>query len=375
LDTLEPILAARGVSRRDFVAYCGALAATLGLGELAAPRVASALATAARLQPAVWVNLGSCTGCTESLAQSDTPDIATILLDLISLDYAETLGAAAGRQADAALSTAESAGGRVVIVEGAVMTGEDGNTLRIAGRTGTELLVEACTGADLVIAIGSCAVDGGWVRAKPNPAGAKGVLDQLPGLRAKLVNLPTCPVNPEWVVSVLAGYLLGTGLPSLDAHRRPTRFFGTTIHDGCPRRGHFVNGEFVEKFGGLEEQLGWCLYKVGCKGPTTQTDCPKVRWNSRVSWCVEAGSPCIGCGSPNWVDANAPFLVRTKAVSPGVAGVKPENIAQIVAAGAAGAFAVWGVVETARGRLHGGSDADAAADAEGSPGPGDSRKR
>jgi hydrogenase small subunit len=348
---LSDRLVERGVTRRDFLAFCGSLAVVLGLGEAAAPGVARALG-ASRLPTVVWLNLGSCTGCTESLAQSDSPDIATIVLDVLSLDYAETLMAASGSQAEEALSSALAAGGHIAVVEGAVMTGEGGNVLRIGGRTGTELLRDVCSRATSVIAVGSCAVDGGWVKADPNPAGARGVLDELPDLRARLVNIPTCPANPEWIVAVLVSLLMLGRPPELDRERRPRLMFGQTIHDLCPRRGHFTNGEFVERFGYPEERLGWCLYKMGCKGPTTLTNCPTVRWNRRVSWCVESGSPCIGCGSPDWVDANAPFRVPTDAIRPGIAGVKPENIAQILAAGAAGAFAAWGVVETARGRLH-----------------------
>jgi hydrogenase small subunit len=350
LPDLSDHLAARGVTRRDFVAFCGSLAVLIGLGEAAAPDVARAL-TASRLPTVVWLNLGSCTGCTESLAQSDSPDIASIVLDVLSLDYAETLMAAAGSQAEQALKSATARGGHIAIVEGAVMTGEGGNVLRIAGRPGTELLRAVCADARWVIAVGSCAVDGGWVKARPNPAGAKGVIDELPALRARLINLPTCPVNPEWIVATLVSLLMLGRSPALDDRQRPVLMFGSTIHDLCPRRGHFSNGEFVERFGYPEERLGWCLYKMGCKGPTTLTNCPTVRWNRRVSWCVESGSPCIGCGSPNWVDANAPFRLATQAVQPGMAGVKPENVAQILAAGTAGAFAVWGVVETARGRM------------------------
>jgi hydrogenase small subunit len=357
-------LAAYGVTRRDFLAFCGSLAVLLGLGDAAAPDVARARGAEGRLPTAVWLNLGSCTGCTESLAQVDSPDIATILLDVISLDYSETLMAGAGRQAEGALRSAVS-GGHIAIVEGAVMAGEGGNVLRVAGRTGTELLREACSEAEWIIAVGSCAVDGGWVRAAPNPAGAKGVLDELPGLRDKVINLPTCPVNPEWVVAVLVSLLILGRPPALDDERRPTVIFGTTIHDTCPRRGHFANGEFVERFGNAEERLGWCLYKMGCKGPTTKANCPTVRWNRRASWCVEAGSPCIGCGAPDWVDANAPFLARTDAVQPGILGAKPENIAQALAAATAGAFALWGVVETARGRLHEGDPGSAGDDTPG----------
>ncbi|MDO8964829.1 MAG: hydrogenase small subunit [Coriobacteriia bacterium] len=351
-------LAARGVSRRRFLTYCAGMAASIGLGAAAAPDVAFAIGQG-RLAPAVWLNLGSCTGCTESLAQGDSPDVATVVLDLLSLDYAETLMAAAGTQAEEATRASLERGGHIAIIEGSVMTGEGGNTLRIGGRPGTELLREVCDGASLVIAVGSCAVDGGWVRAAPNPAGATGVADALPALSERLVNLPACPVNPEWIAAVLVEHLLLGRLPALDAERRPTRIYGATIHDGCPRRGHYENGEFVERFGTEEEHLGWCLYHMGCKGPTTRANCPGVRWNRRASWCVEAGSPCIGCASPEWVDGNAPFLAASDAVTPGIAGVTPLEIGSMTAAAAAGGFAAWGVREAARGqRRHPGAPAE-----------------
>jgi hydrogenase small subunit len=180
-------------------------------------------------------------------------------------------------------------------------------------------------------------------------------------------------VNPDWIVAVVVDVLLLEKVPDLDDKGRPKLIFGSTIHDNCPRRGHFENGEFVEKFGSLEEKKQWCLYKVGCKGPDTFTNCPSVRWNRKASWCVESGSPCIGCGNVdpkaaggNWVDTCAPFLRRSKAVGTGIggSGLKPETIATVLAAGAAGAFALYGVAETARGRLKepGGSDAEPSAD-------------
>ncbi len=145
-----------------------------------------------------------------------------------------------------------------------------------------------------------------------------------------MVNLPTCPVNPEWIVAMVVQLLLvadrdpATFLAKTPMVTRtvddkvtnakvdllfPEGIFGQTIHDNCPRRGHFENGEFVTKLGSAEEAKGYCLYKVGCKGPQTYTNCPIVRWNSRASWCVESGAPCIGCGGLNWVDNNAPFLM------------------------------------------------------------------
>lgn len=352
-EEVHPSLAARGVSRRDFLKFCAGVAATLGISELAAPRIALALGEAFRLKPVLWLSQGLCTGCTESMAQSSSPDVPSIVLDLLSINYWETVMAAAGEAAEKAKADTIEAGGYLAIVEGSVMTGEKGNTLRIAGKTGLEALEEATKKADAVIAVGSCAVDGGWVRADPNQAGAKGVDEVVTD--KPVINLPTCPVNPAWVVTVLTGYLLSGALPELDEKGRPRIIFGKTIHDDCPRRGHFENGEFVQAFGSKEEAQQWCLYKLGCKGPQTRTNCPSVRWNRRVSWCVESGSPCIGCGNLDWVDRDAPFFARM----PDVAGVSPETIGAGLGALTLTGLVVHGIVQTATGRLgHGTPEAD-----------------
>ncbi len=355
-ESLEAILAARGVTRRDFLKYCGAVAASLGLAETYAPRIAAAVeaAGAKKLKPVLWLAQGLCTGCTESVAQVDYPDVPTIVLDYLSLNYWETVMAATGEAAEAVKEQTIKDGGYLVIVEGSIMTGANGNTLRIAGKTGVDIVKEAAEKADAVIAIGSCAVDGGWVRAAPNPAGAQGVMDLLPDLAkaGKVVNLPTCPVNPEWVVALVVDYLLLGKLPELDAQYRPKLIFGQTIHDNCPRRGHFENSAFVETFGSVEEAMGYCLYKVGCKGPQTLTNCPIVRWNRRASWCVESGSPCIGCGNFNWVDVGAPFLERAADVTlPGFGGVKADTIGIALGAAAAGGLLVHGIAQAATGRM------------------------
>jgi len=350
---LYDLLALRGVTRRDFMKFCGSIAATLGLSEMYVPQIAAAVeeSAAGGLKPTLWLNFGSCTGCTESLAQVDSPDVATVVLDLLSVNYSETLSWAAGHQAEAAKAATIEAGGYLLIVEGAVMTGEDGNTLRIAGRTGLDHLEEAAKNAEAIIAVGSCAVDGGWVKAAPNPAGGVGVKDVAAEMGfgdVPLINLPTCPVNPEWIIAVVVDYLLLDMVPELDDLGRPKLIFGSTIHDNCPRRGHFENNEFVEEFGSEEERLGYCLYKMGCKGPQTMTNCPIVRWNRRASWCVESGSPCIGCGTLDWVDNNAPFLSRMADVG-GL--VDPETVGVVLGGAAAAGLLVHGIAQTATGRM------------------------
>ncbi len=375
-------LEARGVTRRDFLKFCGTVAGMLGLSESMIPTIASAVEGAANsnLYPAVWMDGGLCTGCTESVAQVTQPDVATIVLDILSMNYMETIMMAQGEHAEEALhDTAVANEGKFVLIyEGSVMTGLDGNLLRIAEKTSLEALEEIGPMAAAVIAVGSCAVDGGWVRSVPSvqaknyptepEAWATGVSQyfKTKGITTPVVNLPTCPVNPEWVVAmVIDAVILGgidengqvtqTFVDRLDQFGRPKLIFGQTIHDNCPRRGHFENGEFVYEFGSEEEAKGYCLYPVGCKGPQTYTNCPIVRWNDRASWCVESGSPCIGCGDFNWVDENAPFLNRFRKIDIGGSNLDPGVIAPIATGVVAGALAVHGLGMKAAGRVGSGA--------------------
>jgi hydrogenase small subunit len=361
---LEAALKEAGVSRRDFLKYCGAVAATLGLAETMAPQIAEALTAAAKLKPVIWLEAGSCSGCTESMAQVGSPDIATVVLDILSLNYSETLMAGAGFSAEQSRKDTIAAGGYILVYEGAVMTGWDGNALRIGGIKGTDQLLESVAKADAVIAVGSCASDGGWVAAAPNPAKATGVTAFFAknGVKTPVINLPTCPVNPEWVVAMVVDVLMIGALPKMDSEGRPTAIFGSTIHDNCPRRGHFENGEFVEQFGDPHEAEGWCLYKLGCKGPQTKTNCPLIRWNEKVSWCVESGAPCIGCGNAiptaggtgNWVDADAPFFSRLANVTlPGIGGVAPSTVGAVIGGVAAVGLVAHGIASAAKGRVKG----------------------
>ncbi len=360
-------LADRGVTRRNFLKFCGSVAAMLGLNEAMVPTIAAAVeqAAASKLYPAVWLDGGLCTGCTESTAQSTYPDVAQIVLDILSMNYMETIMYATGDSAEQALKdTVEASKGKfIMIYEGAVMTGWEGNALRVAGKPSLEQIMEVAPNAAAIIAVGSCAVDGGWVKAYPNPAKAMGIGEWLKSqnVATPVINLPTCPVNPEWIVTMVVDVLLlgklesGAILDELDDFGRPKIIFGQTIHDNCPRRGHFENGEFVYQFGSAEEAKNYCLYAVGCKGPQTYTNCPTVRWNNQVSWCVESGSPCIGCGNFNWVDEGAPFLNRFRQIGIGQytneGGYNPANVAALAGAVVAGALVVHGVGMYAAGRI------------------------
>ena len=367
-DTLE----ARGVTRRSFMKLCGTIAVAAGLSELAAPRVAQAVedsvigATKGNLYPVIWIEGASCTGCTESFAQGETPDAAEVVLDLLSLNYSETLSAAAGESMEKAKEQTIAAGNYILVYEGAVLEGWGGEALRVAGKPGTEHLIEAAEKANAVVALGSCAVNGGWMGAHPNSAGALGVQQYLKkcGIDVPVINVPGCPANPEWLVSVLVDVILMGGKQlKLTSDNKPQGIFGQTIHDNCERRGHFENGEFVYKFGSEEEAKGYCLYPLGCRGPQTKSNCGITMWNNRRSWCVQAGSPCIGCceANPNdpgdnWVEVNTPFYKRHRDLRIGDFMVQPGTIALTLTGLVAAALVVHGFGMKATGRMDGGAD-------------------
>ena len=62
-----------GYSRRDFLKFCGMMAAYMGLEATAIPRIAKALETKPRL-PVIWMHFQECTCCSESFIPVESPD-------------------------------------------------------------------------------------------------------------------------------------------------------------------------------------------------------------------------------------------------------------------------------------------------------------
>jgi len=261
--------------------------------------------------------------------------------------------AAAGKQAEEILEKSKKAGGYIFIVEGGVPTKKGHGT--IAGKEMLDILKEFSGPAVAIIAVGSCATFGGVPAAKPNPSQIVGVTEALKkvGVNKPVINLDLCPVNVEYLVGVVVNYLLLGKLPELDSFGRPKMFYGQTIHDNCERRTHFDAGRFVEKFGAKEEALGYCLYKMGCKGPMTYSACPKIQYNDRVSWCVKAGGPCIGCAEHGWPDKFAGFYERLPDVKMVGIQATADKIGAVAAAATAAGIALHAVGTALSGRIKG----------------------
>jgi hydrogenase small subunit len=344
--SLQEQLDARGISRRAFLRFCGAMTATLALPAAYRTQIAEAL-TSVRRPVLIWRQFQDCGGNSESMLRSPHPDMAELVLEAFSWNYHELLMADSGEAAEAfsAQAVREQKGRYIAVIEGAIPTGEGFCT--IGGRSAADIVREVAGNAAVTIAVGACAWDGGLVQH--GPTGGQGVQDIVPS--AKLVNLGGCPHNPANTVAVLVHYLTFGELPALDRYNRPLFAYGDLIHDQCERRAYFDAGLFVEQWGDEGHRKGYCLYKMGCKGPAASYNCPNVRWNDGTSWPIEAGHNCIACASPNFWGTMSPFYGRLPNVPGFGADTTAETVGLAVVGGVAAATAAHGIGKGVQGHL------------------------
>ena len=337
------------ISRRDFLKAVSVAAGALGLEASGMLKLQEVLA-ANGLPPVIWLQGQSCSGCSVSFLNSVHYKTADdILINNINLEYHPTLMAAAGDFAISAASVVRpspgelnglasdwlsgdsgsnfdlngdgevnlvdfeklSKRGYILIVEGAIPTGAQGEYCEIAdGLTMIDALDKFSQNASLIVAVGTCASFGGVPASGPNPTGAMGVKDALNylGKPKDVINVSGCPVHPDWLVGTLVSALMGQSIP-LDIDGRPMEYFSQRIHENnrgnCPLKPY----DEVHRLG----EVG-CLEELGCKGKKTKADCYYRKWNSGgvneygVNWCIGAGSPCIGCTEKGFPDGDfAPF--------------------------------------------------------------------
>jgi len=337
-DGLYAAMVRRGVSRRSFLKFTAAMAAALALPASYAPRIAKAVEGAPRL-PVVWLRGQDCAGNTEAFLAAPKPTIAELVLDLLSIEYHDLLMAPAGENATAALASAmeQYPDGYVAVVEGSIPLAADGVYCLVGGRPFAEIVREVCDGALATIAVGSCAFDGGTIAASHGMTGATGVGSVVPD--AKRISLPGCPMNAENITATIVYYLTFNEWPATDGAGRPLFAYGGLLHNQCERRAHFEFGEFVTTWGDDASQKGWCLYKVGCKGPNVYANCPTARYASRVSWPVRAGTGCIGCTMPRFWNEMGPAYTRLPGPIPFAPTISADQVGVAMVAGI-GAVAV-----------------------------------
>jgi hydrogenase small subunit len=284
------------ISRRDFLKWSIVAAAALKI-DFDMDRVNTVLA-ADTDPPVIWLNGAGCSGCTIStLNVTDPTTIDDVLLNKISIKYDTTLMTASGDLAMQSLDEcANNYNGQfILVVEGAIPTGESGNYCIIGEQNGAPLTMQQAIlkygpMAKYVVAAGTCASFGG-VSATSTNTTCEPVATILSGETANpIINLSGCPVHPTVMVQTLLDLIL-IGMPALDSNNRPTKYYGVTVHHQCPRRPETkVNKPGV--FG--------CYEKIGCKGPQCDNVCPSMKWNNGVNFCVTSNYPCIGCANPTF---------------------------------------------------------------------------
>ncbi len=281
------------VSRRSFLKYCALNAAALGLSMSDLGLLGRALAnpTAPKV---VWLQGCSCTGCSVSFldfVSTTAPRTVTdVLIDVINLAFHPTLMAPAG---DSAVALAKQVDNFILVAEGAVPMAFNGNccitwTYKGIEYTHKQVIQDFANRAAKIVCVGACASFGGVQAAPPNPTGSVSV---SVATGKTTINLPGCPVHPDWVVWGIVQLLLGNAV-TLDTYSRPTALYGRRVHSDCPRR---ENTE--ASFWGVDNQ---CLKEIGCRGPLAYANCPTTKWNNKQNWCVDANVACINCTGPGF---------------------------------------------------------------------------
>ena len=244
-ETQYEALRRRGISRRSFLQFCSLTAASLGLGSAGAQEIAHAMETKPRT-PVIWLHGLECTCCSEAFIRSYTPIVADVVTNMVSLDYDDTIMAAAGEQAEESLhETIEKYKGNYILaVEGNIPLHQGGINCVPNGEIFLNKIKHVAEGAKAVIGWGSCAAWGCVQAAKPNPTECVPITEVITD--KPIVLVPGCPPIPEVMTSVITYILTYDRLPPLDRLGRPKMFYGQRIHDKCYRRGHFVAGQFAE---------------------------------------------------------------------------------------------------------------------------------
>jgi hydrogenase small subunit len=353
-ETYYELMRRQGISRRSFLKFCSLTAASLGLGDAGAQQIAKAMETKQRT-PVIWLHGLECTCCSESFIRSAHPLAKDVVLSMISLDYDDTLMAAAGHQAEEALEQTISKykGNYILAVEGNPPLADDGIYCIPGGRPFVEKLRHVAKDAKAIVSWGSCASWGCVQAAKPNPTQATPVHKVITD--KPIIKVPGCPPIAEVMTGVMAYILTFDRLPDLDAQGRPKMFYSQRVHDKCYRRPHFDAGQFVEKFDDAGARMGYCLYKVGCKGPVTYNACSALRWNDGLSFPIQSGHGCIGCSEDAFWDKGSFYDHLTTIKVPGIAGAEGTadriGLTVLAAAGAAvAAHAAVSAIKQARSK-------------------------
>lgn len=293
------------IDRRDFLKMAAALSTAFGINGLPSP-VTAALKkiTPTNVPKIIYLQGLSCTGCSISLLQANSPSPLSLITDYSKLSFHADLSAISGKNALELIEKYISgeAGEYFLAVEGAIPE-KMPDACIIGHKPFAQYLEEAASTMTGAVAVGACACDGGIPAAEGNLTGAIGLKEfyKKRNINKLVVNIRGCSVHPDWVWHTII-HLVKVGIPEL-VNDSPKLFYSRKVHELCPRYHDFQQEIFAKKLGDKG-----CLFKLGCLGPDTFADCPTRWWNGGTTWCINSNAPCIGCASPSFArKKNFPF--------------------------------------------------------------------
>jgi hydrogenase small subunit len=257
--------------------------------------------------PVIWISALDCTGCKEAFLRSVEPTTLDTILHFISLEYSELLSAASGYQAEEHKESIfqKYQGQYVLAVEGGIPQSDE--YLMIAGKSVREEIIQAAKHAKAVIAFGSCSAWGGLPAAGSNPTDSVDVRAIIPE-ETPVALVPGCPPIPEVMIGTLLHIHFHGELPELDKKLRPKAFYQTTVHMTCHRKPFFDQKLFAQSYDDETAQKGYCLFKLGCKGPRAFNCCESMGMDR----CIAAGFTCIGCSEEGFWDKGGFYPKKRK---------------------------------------------------------------
>lgn len=248
-----------GVSRRIFLKFCTGVAASLGLPAGSAMAIAKAVADPKRWPPVIWLHGQECTGSTEALLRSEQPSFEHLILDLISLDYHQTLDAGAGHQVEPIKkkSMEENKGKYLLAIEGAIPAKTKGFIAKLQAKPFLISLMRLLKMLRRLLHLAPA--QAGVQSAAPNPTGAQGAPQVLAD--KTVVTIPGCPPNPANFIGTVLFFVTYGKLAPIDDKGRAKRAYGRLIHENGYRRPDLmwsVNLQSPEKIG--IDFMAWVLF-------------------------------------------------------------------------------------------------------------------
>ncbi|WP_431324636.1 HupU protein [Rhizobium sp. YTU87027] len=274
----------------------------------------------------LWLQAGSCGGCTMSVLENGAQGWARELRSFgIELLWHPSLSEESGAEAVDILEAVSE--GRTPLdflcIEGSVLRGPNGtglfNRLGGTGRTMFDWIRRLAPRARHCIAVGTCASYGGIHAAAPDPIEACGLQYEgsevggalsadyrsLSGL--PVINVAGCAPHPGWIMETIVALQMGDfDERDLDLLGRPKFYTKTLAHHGCERNEYYEFKASAEKF----SDLGCMMEHLGCKATQAAGDCNQRGWNGSGS-CTHGGFSCVACTEPAFEDQTG-FLETPK---------------------------------------------------------------